>query len=174
MALSPTANQGARPNPAYQNAAHARMSRNASPQSGDDIGGPKSFLKGKGIPTSGGRAESGQGSVDRTHDQGGKRLYLGKAYENAKHAVGHNVKGNSEGRAEISTKTTSGEHVKKAADGRVSRNAKDAQDNERLAKGSRQGFTGQPFRKSSPAFGPLGKNGSAARGHAEHEVAGKF
>ena len=120
MALSPTANQTARPNPAYSNAAKARMSQNRSPQSGGDIGGSKGFLKGKGIPTSGGSSKS-HFLTDRTNDQGGKKLYLGKAYENAQRPKPTRVSGNSEGAAETHSKTETDAHVKRAAAGRVSK-----------------------------------------------------
>src|SRR5271165_3550844 len=66
-----TAGQAARPSPAYSNAQRATEMQRSSPQSGGDRGGPRGFLAGKGVPTSGGRADSGQGTLDRTHDQAG-------------------------------------------------------------------------------------------------------
>ena len=152
-----TAGQTARPSPAYSNAQHAAMSRNASPQSGGDIGGPKAFLAGKGIPTSGGSSKS-HFLTDRTHDQGSKRLYLGKAFENAQHVKFTPVKGNSEGRAEIMAKTESSA-VKKAAQSRLAAHSSEVtSDRHRLVEANtKQNYAGIPFRKSSPAFGPFGK-----------------
>jgi hypothetical protein len=166
MALSPTANQAARPNPAYSNARHATERGRADKATNS----PRRFLAGKGIPTSGGRAEDGQGTLDRTHDQAGKRLYLGKAYENAGRAKPVATKGNSVGRQELLPNHASNTVVKKAANQRlVSRD-----DRETQAAGSMQRFTGQPFRRSSPAFGPLGKRSSSARDHNEQQVARGF
>ena len=171
MALSPTANQGARPNPAYANAAHAVESQRGSPQSGGDRGGPKGFLKGKGIPTSGGTAKPGASyATDRTHDQGGKRLYLGKAYENAQRPKPVRVKGNSEGRASIPSGTESST-VKKAATVRLN---KQNTANHALMLGHDE-FSAQPFRKSSGAFGPLiPRRQTSARDHNEHQSTRRF
>src|SRR5271170_4324307 len=154
MALSPTANQGARPNPAYSNAQHPTQAARQSPQSGGDNYGKK-FLAGKNPPTSGGRADDRQGTVDHSKDQGGKKLYLGKAYENAEHAKGVKVKGNSVGKNELLDNHVS-DTVKKAASSRMSKSDEAAR---RLVQGStKKPFAGIPFRKSSPAFGPFGKN----------------
>ncbi len=71
------------------------------------------------IPTSGGRAKT-PFATDHTNDQGSKRLYLGKAFENAQHLSFNKTKGNSVGRAEVASKTTTGT-VSKAAKSRVGR-----------------------------------------------------
>jgi hypothetical protein len=160
MALSPTANQSARPNPAFSNAQHA--TGNSSPPRG--AGGK--FLSGKGIPTSGGRSDDKQGTSDHRNDQGSKKLYLGKAFENAHRPTFTKVKGNSKGKNEILPNHESNTVVKKAANQRlVSRDKRDTQ-----AKGAVKPFAGIPFRRSSPAFGPRGKNAPVH----EHESAVKF
>jgi hypothetical protein len=166
MALSPTANQAARPSPAFSNAQHPTEHGRADRATNS----PRRFLAGKGVPTSGGRADDGQCTLDRTHDQGGKRLYLGKAYENAGRPKPVATKGNSVGRQELLPNHVSSTVVKKAASQRlVSRD-----DRETQAAGATQRFTEQPFRRSSPAFGPFGKRGSAARDHNEHQVTRRF
>lgn len=160
-----TAGQSARPSPAYSNAQHATERGRADKQTNN----PRRFLAGTGIPTSGGRAEDGQGTVDRTHDQGGKRLYLGKAYENAERPKPVATKGNSVGRQELLPNHASNTVVKKAAEQRlVARDRRDTQ-----VKGHDE-YAGQPFRRSSPAFGPLGARGTQARGKMEHESGRKF
>ena len=166
MALSPTANQGARPNPAYSNAQHASEKGRAD----HDSNSPSKFLAGKGIPTSGGRADDTHGTVDHTHDQGSKKLYLGKAYENADSTKvkPFRAKGNSEGRAEINRGDESDAHIQKAASARLSKS--DEASNRLVVGNAQKPFAGIPFRKSSPAFGPFGKKAPVM----EHESAGKF
>ena len=165
-----TAGQGARPHPAFSNAQHAVESHRGSPQSGGDVGGPKRFLAGKGIPTSGGRADDRQGTVDHAHDQGSKKLYLGKAFENAQRVSFMPKKGNSEGRAETHTKTETNATITKAAAGRLTKN--NSADSKVMGHDE---FTSQPFRKSSGAFGPLLKSRQTKqRDHNEHESMRKF
>jgi hypothetical protein len=168
MSVSPTANQGARPSAAYSNAQHATQAgRGGEPQSGGDSYGKFAGVSGHDVPTSGGRARS-HFATDHSKDQGGKGLYLGKAFENAQHAKGVKTKGNSVGKNELLDNHIS-DTVSKAAKGRLDK-AADKRDSQ--VKGATQRFTGQPFRKSSPAFGPLGV--SAARGKSEHELGRKF
>jgi hypothetical protein len=166
-----TAGQGARPSPAYANAQHPSESRNRSPQSGEDIGGPSHFLAGKGIPTSGGTAKPGaKYSTDRTNDQGGKKLYLGKAFENAQRVNFIKTKGNSVGRMELQTNHES-DTISRAAKTRITRGNKvDTQ-----VKGHDE-FAGHPFRTGrTHPFGPVkSERRTQARSHAEHESARKF
>ena len=165
-----TAGQGARPRPAYSNAQHAVESRRGGePESGGRGGTPpsKGFLGGKGIPTSGGRADDRQGTVDHTHDQGSKRLYLGKAFENAQRPKFTRVKGNSEGTAEIMAKTESST-VKKAAASRLQSGKADAMESRRKASGVE--YSGNIFRREGEAFGPQrADQRSKAKDHGEFQ-----
>ena len=161
-----TAGQGARPNPAYSNAQHATEMKRADKATNN----PKTFLAGKGIPTSGGRADDRHGTVDHAHDQGSKKLYLGKAFENAQRVSFMPKKGNSEGRAETHAKTETNATITKAAAGRLTKN--NSADSKVMGHDE---FTSQPFRKSSGAFGPLLKSRQTKqRAHNEHESMRKF
>ena len=161
-----TAGQGARPNPAYSNAQHATEMKRADKATNN----PKTFLAGKGIPTSGGRADDRQGTIDHANDQGGKKLYLGKAYENAQRPTFMPKKGNSEGRAETHSKTETNATITKAAAGRLTKN--NSADSKVMGHDE---FTGQPFRKSSGAFSPVKPaRYTKGRDHNEHESMRKF
>lgn len=164
-----TAGQGARPSPAYSNAQHATESHRGSPQSGGDVGGPSHFLDGKNIPSSGGSSKS-HFATDRTHDQGSKKLYLGKAFENAQRISFGKLKGNSEGKAEVSTNHESNT-IKKAAQTRITKgNRADTQ-----VKGHDE-YAGHALRPERKQLGPVihPRRATQARSHAEHESARKF
>lgn len=163
-----TAGQTARPRPAYSNAQHAAQSRRpGEPQSGGDIGGPRRFLGGTGIPTSGGTAKpGGPYSTDRHNDQGGKKLYLGKAFENAQRISFGKVKGNSVGRSELLNNHRN-DTISKAAKTRL-QSKHDATD----GRGKGDEFAGQKLRPERPGFGPVRPDRKTdARDHGEHRDA---
>src|ERR1700751_5139357 len=95
-----TAGQGARPNPAFSNAARARMSSRPSPQSGGDVYGVK-FLKGTNPPTSRGRIDNHPAGGESDHHFENLKTTEHAAHQNAEHLRFAAKRGNSEGRAEV-------------------------------------------------------------------------
>ncbi len=162
-----TAGQGASAHAAYGNAQHPVQTERSSPQSGGDSYGKFAGVSGHNVPTSGGRADSRQGTLDRNKDQAGKGLYLGKAFENAQHPKGVKTKGNSVGKQELLDNHHT-DTVSKAAKARISKS--DEASRRLVQAAAKKPFAGVPFRKSSPAFGPFGKSAPVH----EHEMARKF
>jgi hypothetical protein len=177
MSLSPTANQSARPRSAANIARHAaERVRRGEPESGGDRGGPRHFPTGRapgtvghGIDTSEGTAKpGGPYSTDRTGSRN-RNLYRGRPFSNAERPRFVPKRGNSEGPAELASKTTT-ETVSKAAKSRLSRgNNADKQVT------GRDEFAGLPFRREARPFGPVrNERRTHARDHVEHESSRKF
>lgn len=157
MAISPTANQGAREHP------NANRSARATPVRTPGNSSHYSF-QGQNVPTSGGVADTRHGELDNKR-QGPTKLYLGKDASVAQHARGHRVKGNSEGRQDKlpTHETDAHKTISQAARARLSRQG----ESEGKAKSKLPGkeYGGLPFRREGPAFGPV--RGSVERQYAQ-------
>lgn len=166
-----TAGQSARPRPNANVAQHPSENfRYGEPQAGGDRGGPRHLPASGGIDTSGGRAKPGAPyATDHARDQGGKKLYLGKAFENAQRVSFVKVKGNSMGKAET-LKNHESDTIKKAAKTRITKGNKvDSQ-----VKGHDE-YAGLKFRPELHPYGPpRPERRTEARDHNEHQSTRRF